>query len=73
MRYENKIELVTCPFCSVKRPKDWFGPEVKANDRDEKTGKTKRVVKYRKYVGCWRCREIRGVCDLAAPPVGVKP
>lgn len=65
MQYENKIELATCPSCSEKRPKDWFGPELKLKELDEKTGKVKCVIRYRKYINCWRCRAMRGARDLA--------
>ena len=54
MQYDNKIELAACPSCSEKRPKDWFVPELKFKELDEKTGKVKRVIRYRKYINCWR-------------------
>lgn len=69
MRYENKLAFERCPFCGAQRSADWFGPELRADVRDEKTGKVKRVIRYRKYVGCWRCRELRGHRGLRMPPV----
>lgn len=52
MQHENRIELKTCPFCDKRRPADWYGPEFEYVERNEKTGKVERTVRYRKYVGC---------------------
>ena len=69
MQHENRIELKACPFCDKRKPADWYGPEFEYVERNEKTGKVERTVRYRKYVGCWRCRELRGLCALRKPPV----
>lgn len=69
MQHENRIKLEACPICGVERPEDWFGPELKYVERNRLTAKTERVIRYRKYVACWRCRELRANRDRRVVPV----
>lgn len=58
--FENRrIGERRCLSCGRKRPLDWFGSEVKEEKFDERTGKTKVVARYRKYVSCWKCRALK--------------
>lgn len=60
-RYQGRVAEKTCPHCGKKRPLDWFGPEFKDQIVDARTGKVTKVVRYRKYVACWRCRWIHRI------------
>ena len=53
----NRIAEQRCPICGEMRPPDWFGPELKTTVVDERTLIVRKVVRWRKYLACWRCRE----------------
>lgn len=68
--YRNNVPEMRCPTCGKSRPLDWFGPQKKrvvhATD-----GLPRQVIRYRKYVACWDCRETGRNRDLTpAPKVG---
>lgn len=65
---ENRIKEKRCPVCGAKRPLDWFGQEVKLVEREKESMRVKGVIRYRKYVACWRCRELGRNTELASPP-----
>lgn len=56
--FENNIPKQRCPVCGDERPLDWFGPELKQEVRDKHTGRVVEIRRYRKYVVCWKCREL---------------
>lgn len=64
----NRIPEHRCPICGERRPTDWFGSELKKTSVDEKTMLTKKTVRWRKYLGCWRCRELGRNTDLTPIP-----
>lgn len=56
------------PVCGVSRPLDWFGQEQKLVDY-KKDGTVRKVVRYRKYHACWKCRATKGIDALSVPPL----
>lgn len=64
---QNRIVTKACPVCGVSRPLDWFGQELKVVDY-KKDGTVRKVVRYRKYLACWKCRATKGIDALSAPP-----
>ena len=67
---ENRIETMACPFCGSVRPTDWFGPELKHVEYEKGTLRVKKVVRYRKYKACWKCREVKRINATNTPPEG---
>ena len=65
---ENRIATKVCPVCGESRPLDWFGQELKLVDY-KKDGTVRKVVRYRKYHACWRCRALKRNDLLAVPPI----
>lgn len=65
--FKNNVPEQTCPYCGKSYPLDWFGPELKHEERRKTTGHVVRVIRYRKYVACWRCRGIKRITKLTDP------
>lgn len=65
---ENRIATKVCPACGESRPLDWFGQEMKLVDY-KKDGTVRKVVRYRKYHTCWKCRALKRSNLLAVPPI----
>ena len=65
--FQNNVPERVCPYCGTSRPLDWFGKELKHEIRDKRTGRVTRIVSYRKYVACWRCRGIHRITTLTEP------
>lgn len=65
--FQNNVPERVCPCCGTSRPLDWFGKELKHEIRDKRTGRVTRIVSYRKYVACWRCRGIKRITTLTDP------
>ena len=68
VKHQSRIETKVCPICGNPRPLDWFGQELKLVDY-KKDGTVRKVVRYRKYHACWKCRAVEGASELAAPPL----
>lgn len=66
--YQNKIKMKTCPICGDSRPLDWYGPEQKLIFRN-KDSTIQRIIRYRKYLACWKCRAIRRIHTLSPIPI----
>lgn len=66
-RFANNLFVRACPLCGQKRPLDYFGPELKKNIFSKKTGRLVRVIRYRKYIACWKCREFFGFTAIYDP------
>lgn len=66
---ENRVETKVCPLCGTKRPLDWFGAEIKSVEYNQ-NGTPKKTVRFRKYVACWRCREMKGFDARSPIPKG---
>lgn len=65
--FQSNVPEKTCPYCGTSRPLDWFGAELKYEVRDKRSGHVVRIIRYRKYVACWRCREIKRIRTLTDP------
>ena len=65
--FQNNVPEKVCPHCGKSYPIDWFGQELKHEIRDKRTGHVTRIVRYRKYVACWRCRGIHRITTLTDP------
>lgn len=65
--FQNNVPEKVCPHCGKSYPLDWFGQELKHEIRDKRTGHVTRIVRYRKYVACWRCRGIHHITTLTDP------
>lgn len=65
--FQNNVPEQVCPHCGKSYPLDWFGPELKLEERSKTTGHVVRIIRYRKYVACWRCRGIKRITTLTDP------
>lgn len=65
--YRNNVETKTCPICGESRPLDWFGHELE-HTVCKKDGTSQRVIRYRRYLACWKCRAVKRTDTLSPIP-----
>lgn len=65
--FNNNLPEKTCPNCNKTYPLDWFGAERKIFIRRKNSYRVLRVLRFRKFVNCWKCRNVHGLDELTDP------